>query len=130
MKTVLILALVVTMVAAKGVPFKPGCPNPNQGRQCLLPHRDQCQTDFDCELQGPANAVAKKVLERGLYCVFNVRSPPPPPPPAKSTLRCPNPVVEGLRCIHYHHSCNVDSECDGGRICCLTAGCGRSCKEG
>nr|ABR19819.1 secretory leukocyte proteinase inhibitor [Penaeus vannamei] len=116
MKTVLILALVVTMVAAKGVPFKPGCPNPNQGRQCLLPYRDQCQTDFDCELQGKhlccLSACGKKCVEL---------HPNP---------RCPNPVVEGLRCIHYHHSCNVDSECDGGRICCLTAGCGRSCKEG
>nr|ACY64754.1 double WAP domain-containing protein [Penaeus chinensis] len=116
MKIVLLLALALPMVVATRGPLKPGCPNPNQGRQCLL-YRDQCQTDFDCEREGKGD-ICCPINGCGKECVT-----------LHMNARCPDPGSYGLNCFAYIHQCNIDRQCRGKQKCCLVAGCGRSCQS-
>ncbi|XP_063586102.1 WAP four-disulfide core domain protein 5-like [Penaeus indicus] len=115
MKIVLLLALALPMVVATRGPLKPGCPNPNQGKQCLIYH-DQCQRDLDCEREGKGHLCCP-VNGCGKECVTLNMNP-----------RCPDPGSYGFSCYTHSHQCNIDSECDGNRKCCHVDGCGRSCK--
>nr|ABW88999.1 double WAP domain-containing protein [Penaeus japonicus] len=115
MKFALVLALAVSMVAAKRVGQNPACPNPNQGRQCLI-YRDQCSSDSQCQSEGKGD-ICCLVNGCGRECM--------PLPTHKS---CPDPGSYNRYCFAFIHQCDSDRECERNKKCCLVGGCGRSCE--